>query len=570
MLCSLPIGAVQLRDHTVVLDAQNKIIPWYTPTQNAFGNYLDKTWAWAIAAPLDQHGLPISYLYCAWKPGTPPTIDDTWENDVGEKIPMWIQSARHYYDYSGDMKPLNYVKGLVDYSLVHGQTPSTHAWPDFPVGTSNAGDTEFKGFTPLWKVWDCHLDLASDIAYSLYIMYQIYGEKKYLDKAIHVADLMAKNIVPGTETNSPWPYVINSVDGANRSRYCSNWDGALLLFDFLIEDNQGDVAAYEAARTLLKAWILKYPMQNGKWVDGHSDNYFDGSMNLSTNCANDIALYLLDHPDWDPNFKTDVPKLNQWIEDNFVNIKTPDNLPGVFYGAHVPGEQTAYLFRMGYGAARLAAQYAQWYLVSGNPVDKDLAYRGFSYNTYMMQSSGQSADGPTDGVGFWWSDVYGDAPRMYYYGLGAFPEWAPSRENHILYSFRTLKNILYSQNKVEYTAAGNTGTETLRLTFQPTSVLVNSINLPLITGNESVGYTLSNLGNGDYALVIKRAQPGKVVVSTTATGLNLGSKVKANREQFIFTTTPRILGNSNPARSLPRQTIMLDALGKRLKSDKPE
>ena len=62
-------SAETLRYHTLVLDGQSKIIPWYSPVENAFDNYLEKCWAWALSAPHDSHGLPISFLYCAWKPG---------------------------------------------------------------------------------------------------------------------------------------------------------------------------------------------------------------------------------------------------------------------------------------------------------------------------------------------------------------------------------------------------------------------------------------------------------------------------------------------------------------------
>lgn len=368
-------AAEVLRYHTLVVDAQNKILPWFTPAANAFDNYLDTCWAWALAAPNDAYGLPISYLYCAWRPGSPPTADTGWENDVGEKIPNWVESARLYYQYSGNRAPLDYVKRLVDYSLAHGQTPTNHAWPSFPVGTANAGDTEFRGFTNapnMWVTWDCHVDLAADIGWVMYRMYQIYGETKYRDKAIHVANVLVTNRVPGTANDSPWPYVINSQTGANQSRYAASWDGALSLFDLLIANNQGDV------------------------------------------------------------------------------------------GAYVPAEQAAYLHRMGYQAARLGAQYALWYEVSGDAAYKDRAYRCLVYNTYMMQADGQSSDGPTDGVGYWWSDCYGEATRMYYYALGAVPEWAPPKENHLLRSSSVVKAIAYTNASITYTTWDSASTEVFR------------------------------------------------------------------------------------------------------------
>ena len=482
-------SAETLRYHTLVVDAQNKIIPWFTPATNAFDNYLDKCWAWAVAAPNDSHGLPISFLYCAWNPGNPPTADTSWENDVGEKIPNWVESARLYYQYCGDRAPLDYVKRLVDYSLEHGQTPTNHAWPDFPVGTANAGDTEFRGFTGVWALWDCHVDLAADIGFSMYRMYQMYGDAKYRDKAIHVADLLAAKMVPGTATNSPWPYVINSQTGANQSRYAASWDGALQLFDLLIENNHGAVSNYVSARATLKNWLLTYPMQNGNWVDGHSDVRINGTGNWSTTCASDMCLYLLEHPGWDTNFLTDVPKLLKWAEDNFVNVSTPDGLAGQYHGAYVPAEQTAYMYRMGYQAARLGAQYALWYEVSGDATYKDRAYRCFSYNTYMMQTNGQSSDGPTDTVGYWWSDCYGEATRMYYYGMAAVPEWAPPGENHLLRSSSVVKSITYTNDGVSYTTWDPASTEVFRLSSVPGDVLANGIPLPRRADLAQPGWT---------------------------------------------------------------------------------
>jgi hypothetical protein len=515
LLASLTCGgsgrAEELRYHTLVVDAQDQILPWYSPEASAFDNYLRKCWTWALSAPIED-GLPISFLYCAWNPGDPPTPSGGWENDVGEKIPNWVESARLYYQYTGDRAALDHVRWLVDYSLDHGQTPADHAWPDFPVGTANAGDTEFRGFTGAWSLWDCHVDLAADIGWSLMRLYQIYGDGRYLAKAVHVADLLSTHITPGTETDSPWPYVINSVTGEGQSRYAASWDGALSLFDLLIEAGQGDVAAYTAARSTLSAWLLSYPMANGRWVDGHSDVHIDGNTNLSTTCGSDMALYLFDHPDWDPDFLTDAPRLLRWTEDNFVNVATSDSLPGQYHGAFVPAEQLAYMYRMGYQTARLGAEYAQWYAVSGDQTYRDRAYRCLAYDTYMMQASGQSSDGPTDAVGFWWSDVYGEAPRMYYYGLAAVPEWAPPGESHILSSLASLKDVSYADGRVQYSAVAPAGREFLRLAFTPSAITVSGVPLAKRSDQQAEGYTFRDLGGGDCAVTIVRARSGPVVI----------------------------------------------------------
>jgi len=155
---------------------------------------------------------------------------------------------------------------------------------------------------------------------------------------------------------------------------------------------------------------------------------------------------------------------------------------------YVPAEQTAFMYRMGYQAARLGAQYALWYEVSGDAAYKDRAYRCLAYNTYMMQASGQSSDGPTDTVGFWWSDCYGEAPRMYYYALGAVPEWAPPGENHLLRSSSIVTSITYTNTSITYTTWATNSTELFRLFQTPTNVLAGGVALPAITNLSQQGW----------------------------------------------------------------------------------
>ena len=412
------------------------------------------------------------------------------------------------------MGPLNIAKSLVDYSLDHATTPSNFAWPNFPIGTADGGATEIQGKNVAWQQWDVLVDLASDMGMSFYKMYLIYGDARYRTAAINTADVLASKIQPGDANNSPWPYVVNASTGAVKSRYCSNWAGALTLFDLLIDHNEGNVSAYQTARQTLKDWILQYPMQNGNWVDGHSDVRIDGNTNWSNTTKSNMNLYLLDHPDFDPNFMTDVPKLLKWTEDNFVY--DGGSYPSVYYGAYVVSEQFAYREKMGYQTSRLAAEYAAWYAVTGDATYKDRAYRGFNYSTYMMKENGESSDGPTDGVGYWWSDVYGEGPRMFFYGFMAVPEWAPPSENHILYSISVLKNVSYSPGRVQYTPTDGEGIEYLRLAFLPTDVTVNGVALSLRSDLNAEGYTVRDLGNGDYAVNIRRMRSGDVVVSSSS------------------------------------------------------
>jgi hypothetical protein len=118
----------------------------------------------------------------------------------------------------------------------------------------------------------------------------------------------------------------------------------------------------------------------------------------------------------------------------------------------------------------------------------------------------------SEGIHSWWSDCYGECPRMFYHAFAGVPEWAPPTENHILYSEGILKNVEYNSSQVTYTATKTHDTEYLRLAFKPQTITVNETKLQLLVKSDQEGYTLKSLGNGDYAITIKRAEAGKVVI----------------------------------------------------------
>ena len=133
--------------------------------------------------------------------------------------------------------------------------------------------------------------------------------------------------------------------------------------------------------------------------------------------------------------------------------------------------------------------------------------------TYCNNSEGQAFESPVSkDVSNWWSDCYGGCPRMFYHAFSGVAEWAPPGENHILYSEGVLKNVAYEAGKIQYTPTDDTGIEYLRLSFQPTRITVKGVKLSSHPDLKSEGYTVRNLGNGDYALKIRRTRAGEVVV----------------------------------------------------------
>lgn len=509
-----PSHEIFFNNHKVVLDKEGKIISWISPQSGAYDQFLHMRWNFIKTkvpyspGPPPRSSYPQYYFYCAFKDIKGVLEPDTWMNDIGEKIPNWFENARLYYAYTGDSSVMKIVRDFVDYALEHGTSQADFAWPGFPYTTTNAGDTLFRGFTRAGRfaLNEIQVDHAGEMGLTYYRMYLFTGEKKYLSEALNVANVLAKNASTGSKDHSVWPYRIVMDDGRVTAPYGANWTGCYMLLDNLIKANIGDVKAFTNARDKARDFILQYPMKTGYWTDGHSDTDIKSNTYKSNLSASNTALCLFDYPELDPDWKSDIPKLIKWTEDNFV-FRTAPGEPSTMWGANIVGEEDSFNFKMDYQTARYAAECARWYAVSGNESYKEKAFRSLNWVTYCNDSTGMAFESPlSKGILSWWSDSYGECPRMFYHAFSAVPEWAPAHENHILYSEGILRNIKYANRQLKYTATSDNGTEYLRLSFKPESVTINGKDIPESKVLKPDAYLIKDLGNGDYALTLKHSK----------------------------------------------------------------
>jgi len=506
--------------HRVILDNQNKIIPWSVPVQNAYDQFLRLRWNFIktkvpnCPGPPPRSSYPQYYFYCAFWDKDGRLDPDTWMNDIAEKIPNWFESARLYYAYTGDSSVMTIVKQLMDYTIAHGSSPSNFAWPNFPYTTTNAGDMEFRGFTSAKRFFphETLVGYAGDMGLVYYRMYLYSGDATYLTAALNVADKLVREARAGSSTQSVWPDRVLMDSGKITSEYGAHWVGSYMLFDQLIRANQGDVKRYQNARDRAREFLIQYPLKTGYWADGHTDNSDYGNAYKSNTAASNFALALFDYPELDPDWCTNVPKLIKWTEDNFVFRCAPGE-PATQWGANIVGEQDGFLPKMDYQTARYAAECARWYAVSGDEAYKEKAYRSLNWVTYCNKPDGEGIESPVSKhISNWWSDLYGECPRMFYPAFAGVPEWAPPGENHILYSDAVLKDVSYLPKAIRYTATQAPSTDYLRAAFRVRSVKLNAIALPLRSDLSSEGYTLRALGRSDSALTIRRATSGRIAI----------------------------------------------------------
>jgi hypothetical protein len=510
-----------IASHKVVLDDQSKLLSWIRPQAKAYDQFLYQRWSFIktmvpnAPGPAPRSSYPIYFFYCDFRDSANVVLPGAWMNDISERIPNWFESARLYAAYSGDTSVMTIVKRLIDYAMEHGTSPADFEWPNFPYTTADPGATDFSALT-FHKGLSKHevqVDHAGDVGLTYYRLYLYNGDEKYKKAAIDVANTLASHVRAGSATHSPWPYRVIMSTGKATAEYGANWVGSYMLLDHLIKANLGNVPAYKIARKKVKDFLLKYPMNTGFWTDGHTDTDVNDNKYKSNMSASNMALYISDHPEFDPNWKINLPKLIKWTEEYFV-FRTNPGEPANQWGANVVGEQDNYLPKMDYQTARYGAQCARWYSISGDETYKEKAYRSLNWVTYANDIHGKAVEHPLSikGIISWWSDCYGEAPRMFYHAFAAVPEWAPPGENHILYSEGVLKSVSYERSKVEYSPTDKFGTEFVKLAFKPSSVTIGGIEIRLRYNASESGYTLRNLGDGDWMVVIKRITTGRVVI----------------------------------------------------------
>jgi hypothetical protein len=119
------------------------------------------------------------------------------------------------------------------------------------------------------------------------------------------------------------------------------------------------------------------------------------------------------------------------------------------------------------------------------------------------------------GILSWWSDCYGECPRMFYQAFAGIPELGPSHENHILYSEGILRDVHYNEGEVKYSTCVGNGKEYLRLAFRPALIKVNGTEIFERKVSDTDYYNLRKLGQGDYALTVRHTDPGEIEILST-------------------------------------------------------
>jgi len=509
--------------HPIQTDKNGNIIPWYNADPAiAYDHDLQIVWNFWINMRRDPNGLPYYMDHQVWNK----TMDDP-RGIGGDQFMMAMSSWRLYYAYTGNENVKNNLYFLAEYYLSHGMSPANCKWPDipFPYNTliySGIYDGDMRSGKGVAQP-----DKAGSFGLELVHAYKIKNEPLFLDAAIKIANTLAANVKQGTTTHSPLPFKVNVFTGKtallqddelvkskDTACYTSNLTPTLQLFFDLIELNKGNVASYKTGANKILAWLKKYPIQNNRWGPFFEDV---GEWSQTQINAMTCARYMMEHPQYFPEWKTEVKSIINWVHTSFNNDKWKK------YGVIVTNEQSVYPVPGESHSARQAADELLYGSLTGDTSYYANAVHELNWATYTVDFDGKNCF-PFDEP--WLTDGYGDYVRHYLRAMATYPELSPV-EDHILSSTSVIQQADYKghfhkyygvdfaeidSNKMRlyHRTFDNTGTEELKLKNQPTTVLLN--DKPLKETSDGEGYTWTALEKGGGVLWVRRKYGNRVVV----------------------------------------------------------
>jgi hypothetical protein len=88
------------------------------------------------------------------------------------------------------------------------------------------------------------------------------------------------------------------------------------MFNALISLGVGDTAAYRKSFELTLNWLKEYPAKTNKWGPFFEDIsvWSDTQINAVT-----YAMFLMEHPEYDINWKQTVKSIFEWVHKELGN-----------------------------------------------------------------------------------------------------------------------------------------------------------------------------------------------------------------------------------------------------------
>ncbi|MCX6302422.1 MAG: hypothetical protein NTW82_09580 [Bacteroidia bacterium] len=454
--------------------SDGSILPWFSADRGkSYDTVLMLVWNFWKNMETDSNGLKYYMNHQVWKQ----------EHDMrglgGDQINMALSSWGLLYAYTGYSEIVENMRYISDTYLERSLSSPDDRWPFLPYpyntdihsGKYDGDMRNGKGIT--------QPDKAGSFGFELVNLYRMTGERKYLDAAVRIAQILAEHIQPGNAEKSPLPFRVNAETGeagllfrndfsgkaVESALYTSNWTGTMRLFEAMQELEKDEKEVYEKAFNVFYEWMKNYPLKTNKWGPFFED--IPGWSDTQTNAIS-FAMFILDHRDMFPSWKQDVKGIIDWTYRELGNHEYEK------YKVTVMNEQTVYRVPGNRHSSRQASVELMYTELSGDTTFVSNAVRTLNWATYTVAADGRNRYIRDD---IWLTDGYGDYIRHYIRAMAAMPELAPAAENHILRSTSVISFAYYSETAVAYRTFDERSSEVLRTTRKPKSVMADGKKL---------------------------------------------------------------------------------------------
>jgi hypothetical protein len=415
LVCSA--AAQTIDNHPAKYSPDGVLQPW-----TSFGDALDREMAYYLRCPI-EHGYPRFVVM------TFMNKDYTGQPSRPDFIPamqngMGIISYLKYYNFTDKKRPevLRFARYMGDYLVNESLTPDTGKYPRFPrsTGISERYPQPEDAGSQKDRKYEVQPDKGAIAGYALALLYQETGDQRYLDMAVHVADVLVKNMQPGDATHSPWAFRVDYRTGEGRGPVSADMSFPLRLFDKLIVLKHSE---FSTPRDQLWKWIVDFQIhciEGGEKASGNLWAQFFEDYQVPTNrnswSAMNLARYLLERKEAiDPLWKEHSKTLIDFVNRTFTSVVC---------GVAVCGEQDTDHKPWGGANSTFAAVLAMYSAETGSPEFKFVAHQAMTFALYAIEDDGHPYGimGPERRQS-WQEDSHTDVVHNVVDALEAFPEW---------------------------------------------------------------------------------------------------------------------------------------------------
>ena len=411
--CASAADGPKLGPHEAIYASDGTLLPW-----TGWNDALDREMNWYLKCPLDR-GYP-KFIGLTFMDGNYQAIAERRDTIPSMQNGMGIISYVKYYRFKRrrDARVLRFARYMGDYLVKESLTPDTGKYPRFTRSTGirdqfpQPPDCGSQDDQP----YEIEPDKGGIAGYALTMLYDETKDQKYLDQALHNAELLKANMGVGDATHSPWPFRADYRSGEARGAVSGDMVYILRLFDRLIE--LGHVEFHEP-RERLWNWIKTRQIPNAAgdgslWVEFFEDHH--SQKNRTAWAPLNMARYLIEKKNaLDPQWEPDARALIEFVGRNFVSVR---------FGVAVSGEQDEDRDPWGGVTSTYGAVLAMYSAATGSPVYKRVAEQALTFCLYVVQGNGSPRDSVLNTTsGGWQEDAHTDTVHNIVDALEAFPAW---------------------------------------------------------------------------------------------------------------------------------------------------